>query len=96
MPCSPWRFSYGIRSDGSSPEEVYRKTSVWAEDLKVEAPLMEAITNAAKSPPADYVNKMGWVLIAFQRLVFNRQREPFDALSVFLTFNAVKAARGLS
>jgi hypothetical protein len=57
---------------------------------------MEAITNAAKSPPADYVNKMGWVLIAFQRLVFNRQREPFDALSVFLTFNAVKAARGLS
>jgi hypothetical protein len=54
---------------------------------------MEAITNAAKSPPADYVNKMGWVLIAFQRLVFNRQREPFDALSVFLTFKGDTVVR---
>src|SRR5881296_2000483 len=68
--------SYAIRSDAPSPEEIYRRITVWAGDLKVEASFMEAIINAAKNPPADYTNKMGWVLIAFQNALWQLLHAP--------------------
>ena len=36
----------------------------------MEEPLMEAIAGAAISPPADYVEKQGWVLIAFRNALW--------------------------
>lgn len=58
--------SYSISTDDISPVEVYRKVLVWAEELRVEESLMDAIRDAESGPPTDYVSKMGWVLIGFQ------------------------------
>jgi ADP-ribosyl-[dinitrogen reductase] hydrolase len=62
--------SHGICTDDVSPAEIYRKVLVWAEELRVGASLMDAIRDAESSPPADYVSKMGWVLIAFQNALW--------------------------
>ena len=62
--------SHAIRAESFSPAEICRKILVWAEDLEVEERLMEAIIDAATSPPADYVERQGWVLIAFQNALW--------------------------
>jgi ADP-ribosyl-[dinitrogen reductase] hydrolase len=61
--------SHGIRTGDISPTEIYRKVLVWAEESRVGASLMDAIGDAETSPPADYVTKMGWMLIALQQLL---------------------------
>jgi hypothetical protein len=50
--------SHCIRTDDLDPVEVYGKILVWAEELKVEAPLMDAIRDAELSPPADLLQIM--------------------------------------
>jgi len=46
--------------------QVYELTKERAVEMKVEAPLMKAIVDAATDAPADYRHQQGWVLIAFQ------------------------------
>jgi len=46
--------------------QVYEQTKERAVEMKVEAPLMKAIVDAATNSPADYRHQQGWVLIAFQ------------------------------
>ena len=50
---------------GCGARELYSQVVGWAEDMDVRASLKETMTGAAGSPPADYVDKAGWVLIAF-------------------------------
>jgi ADP-ribosyl-[dinitrogen reductase] hydrolase len=53
-------------STGTRPQDLYQQILVWADDMKVDAPLLGAITGAATAPPDDYVHHQGWVLIAFR------------------------------
>jgi ADP-ribosyl-[dinitrogen reductase] hydrolase len=47
-------------------QQIYELTKERATEMKVEAPLMKAIVDAATETPGDYRRQQGWVLIAFQ------------------------------
>lgn len=55
---------------GKAPKEIYEQIKKLAAEMKVQAPLMKAIVDAATSPPADYLHQPGWVLIAFQNALW--------------------------
>jgi hypothetical protein len=44
--------------------------------MNVEKPLMTAILDAPHTPPADYVDQLGWVLIAFQNALWQLLNAP--------------------
>lgn len=50
--------------------ELYGQIATWAEDMKVDRSLLQAVQAAAKSPPADYVHQQGWVLTAFRNALW--------------------------
>jgi ADP-ribosyl-[dinitrogen reductase] hydrolase len=58
--------AHAIRT-GTGPQDLYQRILVWAEEIKVDASLLEAINGAATAPPDDYVHHQGWVLIAFRK-----------------------------
>jgi len=51
---------------GCDARKLYEQIVAWAEDMKVDGSLLEAVRGAAESPPADYVHQQGWVLTAFR------------------------------
>lgn len=51
-------------------KELYKRIEDWAQGMNVDARLMKAIVNASESPPADYVQQQGWVIIAFQNALW--------------------------
>jgi ADP-ribosyl-[dinitrogen reductase] hydrolase len=55
---------------GKSAQELYEQIEKWAVEMTVEALLMKAIVDAAKSAPADYLHQQGWVLIAFHNALW--------------------------
>ncbi len=55
---------------GCGASELYSQVVVWAEEMGARASLRKTITGAAGSPPDDYVDKMGWVLIAFRNALW--------------------------
>jgi ADP-ribosyl-[dinitrogen reductase] hydrolase len=55
---------------GPKPKDLYNQVVSWARDMKVEPPLVEAINDAADSPPKDFTDHEGWVLIAFRNSVY--------------------------
>ena len=61
---------------GPDPRSLYQAVSGWASELGVEPPLMETVRSAAAEPPADYVTKKGWVLIAFQNALWQLLHAP--------------------
>ena len=61
---------------GPDPRSLYQAVSGWASELGVEPPLMETVLSAASEPPADYVTKRGWVLIAFQNALWQLLHAP--------------------
>jgi len=52
------------------PQDIYEDIKRWATEMNVEKPLMTAILDAPHSPPADYIDQLGWVLIAFQNALW--------------------------
>ena len=61
--------TFAIRS-GCSADDVYGAIRELAGDMSVDTGLQEAITGAAQSPPADYSDQQGWVLIAFRNALW--------------------------
>lgn len=55
---------------GIGAQELYEQIKKWAVDMRIEAPLMNAIVDASTHPPADYVQQQGWVIIAFQNALW--------------------------
>ena len=61
--------AYAVKT-GPQPEELFERIVSWAADMDVEKSLFEAVELAAKEPPKDYVKLQGWVLIAFQNVLW--------------------------
>ncbi len=55
---------------GCSAGELYSQVVRWAQEMDARASLKETIAGAADSPPDDFVDKMGWVLIAFRNALW--------------------------
>ena len=62
--------------NGPDPRSLYQAVSGWASELGVEPSLMETVLSAVSEPPADYVTKRGWVLIAFQNALWQLLHAP--------------------
>jgi ADP-ribosyl-[dinitrogen reductase] hydrolase len=62
--------------EGTGPQDLYQQILGWAEEMKVDETLMEAITRAFMAPPADYVRHQGWVLIAFRNVLWQLLHAP--------------------
>jgi len=56
--------------------DLYDEIVNWAEEMKVDKSLREAVHGAAKTPPADYVHQQGWVLIAFRNALWQLVHAP--------------------
>ncbi len=60
--------------------ELYGNIRQWAVHMAVAPALMDAILGAAETPPADYVQQQGWVLIAFRNALWQLLHAPsFEA-----------------
>lgn len=55
---------------GPQAQDLYHQMCSWAEEMKVEGTLLQSMTEAATSPPADFVHQQGWVLIAFRNALW--------------------------
>ncbi len=55
---------------GCGASELYLQVVGWTEEMDARTSLKETIAGAADSPPDDYVDKMGWVLIAFRNALW--------------------------
>ena len=55
---------------GCDDRDLYEQIVTWAEDMKVDGSLLEAVRGAGESPPADYVRQQGWVLTAFRNAMW--------------------------
>ena len=61
--------AHAIRQ-GCDGRNLYEQIVTWAEDMKVDRSLLEAVRGASESPPADYVRQQGWVLTAFRNALW--------------------------
>ena len=57
-------------------QELYDQIVAWAQEMDCKQSLMEAITGANTAPPDDYIEKMGWVLIAFRNALWQLLHAP--------------------
>ena len=57
-------------STGCSAGDLYQEIADWAKEMDVESTLKETISAAADSPPDDFVDSQGWVLIAFRNALW--------------------------
>lgn len=55
---------------GCGKGELYSQVVAWAEEMDARTSLKETIAGAADSPPDDYIDKAGWVLIAFRNALW--------------------------
>ncbi len=55
---------------GCSPKELYDNVGQWANKLSVDPLIIDIIKKSSTSPPKDYVQLQGWVLIAFQNALY--------------------------
>ncbi len=61
---------------GLSAQEVYDLINTYAEHLDVDFELKAIIGDAAFMPPPDYIDKQGWVLVAFQNALWQLLHAP--------------------
>lgn len=59
-------------ASGCEAEKLYQNIKQWAADRAVDPALMDAILRAAEAPPTDYVQRQGWVLIAFRNTLWQQ------------------------
>jgi ADP-ribosylglycohydrolase len=55
---------------GARPPEAYEQMLKYADRLAVCADVSRVVDASAKSPPADYLTKQGWVLVAFGNAIY--------------------------
>jgi len=55
---------------GAGPREVYDRVLEWAAEMEVEPELRKTVDNAAEGPPPDFLDRQGWVLIAFRNALW--------------------------
>ncbi|AXA37022.1 ADP-ribosylglycohydrolase [Candidatus Sumerlaea chitinivorans] len=67
--------AHAIRHGWDGPR-LYEHIVAWAEQLEVDELLLEAVCNAAESPPTDFVGLRGWVLVAFQNALWQLLHAP--------------------
>ncbi len=67
--------AHAIRTGVGAPD-LYQQIVLWADEMGVDGPLMEAITGAEKTPPRDFLHHQGWVLIAFQNALWQLLHAP--------------------
>ncbi len=63
-------------SDGGAREEVYRDVKRWASASCRDASVLQALDAAVSSPPADYEQHAGWVLVALQNAFYQLLHAP--------------------
>ena len=51
-------------------QSLYQSILTWASEMDVEPELLAAIQEASETPPMDYVQQQGWVLIAFRNALW--------------------------
>jgi ADP-ribosylglycohydrolase len=61
---------------GPRAEGLYEQVESWAVQEGVDPTLLETIRGAASSPPADYVERQGWVLIALGNALWQLLHAP--------------------
>jgi ADP-ribosylglycohydrolase len=59
-----------VVKNGGSPSEAYEQLLVNADRLGVCPDVKRTVDASAKSPPADYLSKQGWVLVAFGNAIY--------------------------
>jgi len=67
--------AHAIRT-GIEPRALHEQILVWANEMRADDALMEAITGSTKAPPADYVHQQGWGLIAFRNALWQLLHAP--------------------
>jgi ADP-ribosylglycohydrolase len=67
--------AHAIRT-GCSNSELFAEILEWATQLNVDRTLREAIEGATSSPPADYMDKKGWVLVALRNALWQLLHAP--------------------
>jgi ADP-ribosylglycohydrolase/fructose-1,6-bisphosphatase/inositol monophosphatase family enzyme len=55
---------------GNPPAEVYRYAKAWAAEAKLHSDVQQWLADAETHPPADYIDRMGWVRIALQNAFY--------------------------
>ncbi len=55
---------------GCGASDLYQEIVRWAEEMEVDNSLKETVAAAAESPPDDFVDSQGWVLIAFRNALW--------------------------
>lgn len=59
---------------GRGGMDLYGQIVIWAREARVDESLMDVILGAAEAPPSDFVEKQGWVLIAFRNALWRLAR----------------------
>ena len=62
--------------DGPAPLDLYGEILDWAGELDGVPSLVSAVRAAADAPPADYLSKQGWVLVALQNALWQLLHAP--------------------
>lgn len=65
-----------IVKNGASSSEAYDHLLGNAERLAVCAEVTRTVVSSAKAPPADYLSKQGWVLVAFGNAIYQLLHAP--------------------
>jgi ADP-ribosylglycohydrolase len=55
---------------GCDGRDMYEQIVTWAEEIKADPSLLDAVRVADEAPPADYVHQQGWVLTAFRNALW--------------------------
>ncbi len=61
---------------GCDARNLYQQIMTWAEEMKVDRSLLNAVRGAAEAPPADYLHQQGWVLTAFRNALWELLHAP--------------------
>ncbi len=61
--------SHAIKS-GAESKSLYQHIVKWAIEIEVAPALMDTVYGASEAPPGDYVQHLGWVLIAFRNALW--------------------------
>ena len=65
-----------VVKNGASPSEAYEHLLTNADRLAVCPDVKQTVDSSAKTPPADYLSKQGWVLVAFGNAIYQLLHAP--------------------
>lgn len=65
-----------VVKDGASPSEAYEHLLKNADRLAASSIVRQTIIASVKMPPADYLSKQGWVLVAFGNAIYQLLHAP--------------------